>query len=117
MKPVDYFATHAVFRFDDFASAHRKGDVRRPATSLAALKQHVHAGNLLRIRRGLYAVVPRGQTPETVAVDPYVVASLLAPDGTPAWSGASNTERERYMFISSSATKAYGDGTPGKTLW
>ena len=41
----------------------------------------------------------------------------VAPDGTPAWSGASNTERERYMFVSSSATKAYGDGTPGKTLW
>ena len=43
--------------------------------------------------------------------------SRVAPDGTPAWSAASNTERERYMFISSSATKAYGDGTPGKTLW
>jgi hypothetical protein len=78
MKPVDYFATHSVFRFEDFAAAHREGDACSPTASMDALKQHVRAGHLLRVRRGLYAVVPRGQTPATVAVDPYVLATLLA---------------------------------------
>ena len=35
MKPVDSFATHPVFRFDDFASAHREGDARKPTASKA----------------------------------------------------------------------------------
>jgi predicted transcriptional regulator of viral defense system len=48
----------------------------------------VRAGNLLHVRRGLYAVVPHGQTPETVVVDPYVLASLLAPDAVVAYHGA-----------------------------
>jgi predicted transcriptional regulator of viral defense system len=88
MKPVDYFATHTMFRFEDFASAHREGGARTPAASQAPLKQHVRAGHLLRLRRGLYAVVPRSQTPESVVVDPYVLASLLAPDAVVAYHGA-----------------------------
>ena len=88
MKPVDYFATHAVFRFEDFVSAHQAGGGRKASASMATLKQHVRAGNLLRVRRGLYAVVPRGQTPETVRVDPYVLATHLAPDAVVAYHGA-----------------------------
>ena len=58
MKPVDYFATHPLFRFEDFASAHREGEARKPVASQAVLRQHVRAGHLLHVRRGLYAVVP-----------------------------------------------------------
>jgi predicted transcriptional regulator of viral defense system len=88
MKPVDYFATHPVFRFEDFASAHQDGGACKAATSVAALKQHVRSGNLLRMQRGLYAVVPPGQTPDTLSVDPYVLATRLAPDAVVAYHGA-----------------------------
>jgi predicted transcriptional regulator of viral defense system len=88
MKPVDYFATHPIFRFEDFAAAHREGSDAKPATSLAVVKQHVRAGNLLRVRRGLYVVVPRGQTPGTVGVDPCVLASRAAPDAVVAYRSA-----------------------------
>jgi len=88
MKPVDYFATHPVFRFDEFTADHREGGDRKPATSLAVLKQHVRAGNLLHVRRGLYVTVPRGQTPDTDAVDPYVLASHLTADAVVAYHGA-----------------------------
>ena len=88
MKPLDYFAAHPVFRFGDFASAHRIGKARNPASSLSALKHHIRAGNLLRIRRGLYAVVPRGMTPDSLMVDPYVLASRLTPDAVVAYHGA-----------------------------
>jgi len=33
MKPVDYFATNPMFRFEDFVSAHRKGEARKPEAS------------------------------------------------------------------------------------
>jgi hypothetical protein len=45
------------------------------------------------------------------------VLSRIAPQGTPGWSAASSTERERYMFLSQESTRAYSDGTPGKTVF
>ena len=80
MKPVDYFSTHPLFRFEDFATAHREGDARKPAASQAVLRQHLRAGHLLHVRRGLYAVVPRGTLAETLQIDPFLLASRLAPD-------------------------------------
>jgi hypothetical protein len=43
--------------------------------------------------------------------------SRIAPDGTPAWPGASQAERDQYMFVADDTTKQYSDGTPGKTIW
>jgi predicted transcriptional regulator of viral defense system len=88
MKPLDYFAAHPVFRLEDFAVAHRAGRRLKPGSTLAAVKQHVRAGNLLRVRRGLYAVVPRGQSARDSVVDPYLVASNAAPDAVVAYHGA-----------------------------
>jgi len=88
MKPLDYFASHPVFRFEEFAAAHQAGQTLKPESSLAAVKQHVRAGTLLRVRRGLYAVVPRGQTPDDAVVDPYLLASNAAPDAVVAHHGA-----------------------------
>jgi hypothetical protein len=62
------FVTHPLFRFEDFASAHREGEARKPAASQAVLRQHVRAGHLLHVRRGLYAVVPRGTLAENLQV-------------------------------------------------
>jgi predicted transcriptional regulator of viral defense system len=113
MKPVDYFATHAMFRFEDFASWHREGNGRKPTTSFAVLKQHVRAGNLLRVRRGLYAVVPRGLTPETLVVDPYVLASHLAPDGVVGYHaalqfhGKAHSVSRRYAFLTRTRVKPF----------
>ena len=113
MKPIDYFATHPVFRFEDFASSHREGGERKPETSLAVLKQHVRAGHLLRVRRGLYAVVPRGHTPETVAVDPYVLASHMAKDAVVAFHGAlqfhgkAHSISRRYPFLTCTRAKPF----------
>jgi predicted transcriptional regulator of viral defense system len=88
MKPVDYFATQPVFRFEDFASAHQEGKALRSTASKAALRQHVQAGHLLHVRRGLYAVVPRGVAPESLQIDPFLLASRLAPDAAIAYHAA-----------------------------
>jgi len=114
MKPVDYFATHPLFRFEEFVSAHQDGGACKPTASLAALKQHVRAGNLLRVHRGVYAVVPRGQNPETLIVDPYLLASHLAPDAVVAYHGAlqfhgkAHSLSHRVPFLTCTKVKPFG---------
>jgi len=88
IKPLDYFSLHPVFRLENFTVAHQAGEGLKPDSSLAAVKQHIRTGNLLRVRRKVYAVVPRGQTPDSMVVDPYVIASNLAPDAVVAYHGA-----------------------------
>lgn len=84
VKPTDFFARHPVFRFDEFAAAHAGGGRRSRQTTASVLKQHVAAGRLRHLRRGLYATVPAGADPATHAVDPYLVATQLADDAVVA---------------------------------
>jgi predicted transcriptional regulator of viral defense system len=112
MRPLDYFASHSVFRLEDFTAAHQAGKELKPGSSLASLKQHVRAGNLFRVRRGVYVVVPRGQTPDSVVVDPYVLASNLAPDAVVAYHGAlqfhgrAHSLTRRVPFLTATKTEA-----------
>jgi hypothetical protein len=43
--------------------------------------------------------------------------SRIAPDGSPAWPTASESQRGKYMFACAEATLAYSDGTEGKTIF
>jgi predicted transcriptional regulator of viral defense system len=88
MKPTDFFDKHPLFRHGEFVEAHTKSGRRSPQTSATVLKQHVAAGNLLHIRRGLYSVVPRGVEPRKLPVDPYLVASKLADDAVVSYHAA-----------------------------
>lgn len=88
MKPVNYFATHSVFRFEDFVFQHSRMGAHSVQASQAVLKQHVRSGNLLHLRRGLYAVVPRGESPETIQVDPFLIAGNMTADAVVAYHAA-----------------------------
>jgi predicted transcriptional regulator of viral defense system len=77
-----------VFRHEEFRAAHGKAQGRSAQSSAAVLRQHVAAGNLLRVRRGVYATVPRELSPEKVRVDPYLLATRLAPDSVVAYHAA-----------------------------
>src|SRR5688500_2214731 len=88
MKPTDFFARHPVFRFEEFRAAHQSAGRRSPQTTGSVLKQHVAAGNLLNVRRGLYARVPDGATAATFRVDPYLLASRLSEDAVIAYHAA-----------------------------
>lgn len=113
VKPLDYFATHPVFRLEDFAVAHQAGHRRRPSASLSIVKQHTRNGRLLRVRRGLYAVVPRGVSPQDLTIDPYVLATNLAPDAVVAYHGAlqlhgkAHSSTRRIPFITTTGTKSF----------
>ena len=88
MKPVNFFDSHPVFRHEEFVAAHTESGKRSAQTSASVLKQHAAAGNLIHVRRGLYATVPRGASPETLQVDPYLLATKLTEDAVVAYHAA-----------------------------
>lgn len=97
-KPVDFFNKHPVFRYEEFVAVHAGSGRRSLLTSASVLKQHVSAGNLLHVRRGLYAVVPRGVTPSMAPVDPYLLASKLVGDAVVACHAALQFHGKAYSL-------------------
>ncbi len=97
-RPVDFFARHPVFRHEEFLAAHGASGKRSPQTSASVLKQHLAAGHLLHLRRGLYATVPRGIPPGEAPVDPYLVVSKLAPDAVVAYHAALQFHGKAYSL-------------------
>ena len=88
MVVYPFFDAHPVFRHEEFVAFHAEERGRSSLTSQALLAQHVAAGHLLRVRRGLYATVPRGLKPEAVVVDPYLIATSLTEDGVVGYHAA-----------------------------
>ncbi len=52
------------------------------------LSYHLRRGNMIRVRRGIYATVPPGSDPQTYPVDPYLIAAKSAPDAVLAYHTA-----------------------------
>jgi len=80
MKHDAFFRKHPVFTGEDL-SRHlsSRGEVGG-RTQEALLAYHQKVGRVVRIRRGLYAVIPPGADTDTYPVDPFLVAAKLAPD-------------------------------------
>ena len=87
-KPTEFFARHSVFRHEEFVAVHSASGRRSRLTSASVLKQHVAAGNLLHVRRGLYATVPQGTSADNAQVDPYLLATKLTEDAVVAYHAA-----------------------------
>jgi predicted transcriptional regulator of viral defense system len=86
MRSVDFFATHPVFTRDDYVAA--RAQTRSPRTADSLLERHVASGRLIRVRRGLYASVPFGANALGFRVDPFLLATKLAPDATLGYHAA-----------------------------
>jgi predicted transcriptional regulator of viral defense system len=87
VRSIDFFEVHPIFGHAEFVVAHT-AEGRSPSTSNNLLANHLASGHLVRIRRGLYATVPRGVEASATAVDPYLVASKLANDAIVAYHAA-----------------------------
>ncbi len=78
---IDFFQTHPVFTVSEFKRHHAswgKAKGNRSADSLLAY--HVKTGHLINVKRGLYAVVPRGLGPKKYTPDPFLLASRMSSD-------------------------------------
>ncbi len=112
MRSLEYFETHPVFTHAEFLAAHTaKG--RSPSTSNNLLAKHLAAKRLLRVRRGLYATVPRGTDPAHAAVDPYLIASHLSEDAVVAYHaalqffGKTYSVWQRFHYLSARRAKSF----------
>lgn len=83
-----FLAKRPVFTLAEFEEWHRSRRARGPRAVEALLAYHVKSGNLLRLRKGLYATVPPGGDPSTLPVDPFLVAGKLTPDSILAYHTA-----------------------------
>jgi predicted transcriptional regulator of viral defense system len=112
MTALDFFATHPVFTRDEFARTRTSS----PRTVDSLLRQHVERGRLLRVRRGLYASVPFGASPDPGAVDPYLVASKAAPDAVIShhaalqFHGRAYSLWPRFTFLTAAASRPFSLG-------
>ena len=81
-----FFSAHTVFRRAEYAAAVG----RRPEDKVvtAMLTQHLRAGNLRRIARGVFASVPKHADAKTWSVDRFLAASRLRHGGTIAYHSA-----------------------------
>jgi predicted transcriptional regulator of viral defense system len=113
MKVQDFFNENPVFRHGSFVAFLESTGSRRPKTREALLSYHVKAGHLLRLRRGLYAVVPRGLTPEDCPVDPYLLAGHLTVDAVLShhsalqFHGKAYSVHHRFTYLSRNTRRSF----------
>jgi predicted transcriptional regulator of viral defense system len=101
----DFFAQHPVFTREEFVRELDPKHKRSLRTLETILSYHTRQGRLLRIRRGLYANVPRPMTAEALPIDPLLVIGKLAADCVIAYHSALehygkaySTHREHVAF-------------------
>ncbi len=108
----EFFASHPVFTSDEIARFYCGGEPRNLATLRVLLGRQRSRGRVLSVRRGVYAVVPVGIDAESAAVDPYLVASRLAPDAVLGYHtalelhGYAHSVFERYQFLTRTSARA-----------
>lgn len=98
MKSDHFFAQHPVFTRADFAAFCESTSPCRGRRADALLSYHTRTGRVLRVKRGLYVVVPPGIDPERAPVDGYLLASRMAEDAVLAYHTALELRSVAYSF-------------------
>jgi predicted transcriptional regulator of viral defense system len=80
MRLEKFFRQRPVFTNKEFAEFLEAKGQKNVRTQESTLEYHTKTGRLLRVRRGLYAVVPPGANPETYPIDPYLLAAKMTED-------------------------------------
>ena len=111
MKPAEFFSLHPVFTKAEFVSGTAAEKAVGSRTPDSVLAYHVRQERLLRVRRGLYAVVGPGAKPGTQPVDTFLVAAKLADDAVLAYHtalefhGKAYSVHERLTYLTASAAR------------
>jgi predicted transcriptional regulator of viral defense system len=81
-----FFSAHPVFRRDEYARAVGRKSTDRVVSAM--LRQHLKAGNIRRVARGVFAAVPAHGDAATWPTDRFLAASRLKPDAVIAYHSA-----------------------------
>lgn len=102
-----------MFTRAEFEAARAAAAKRSPRTTDSLLRRYVADGRLVRVRGGVYAVVPRGADAAAAPVDPYLVATKLSSDATLGYHaalqfwGKAYSVWQRFHFLTESSTRAF----------
>jgi len=99
MKLGDFFSRHEVFslsELDEFLS--KKGALKKVNRNVL-LSYYRQQGRIISVRRGLYAVVQPGMTPESTPLDPYLLAGKMTDDAVLAYHTALEFHGKAYSVF------------------
>jgi predicted transcriptional regulator of viral defense system len=111
MQVSGFLAQNPVFTSEQFREFQSRRGSGNASTRKSLLAHYERRHRITRVRRGVYAVVPSGSTPENAPVDPYLVASRLAPDAVLAYHtalsfhGRAHSVSQRFEFLTATATR------------
>ncbi|MDN3507234.1 MAG: hypothetical protein P0S96_08415 [Simkaniaceae bacterium] len=74
-----FFAQNQIFTLRELESSILPQELNKN-TLKNLLDYHLKKGHVIRIRKGLYYTIPKGSSLEEYPVDPYLIASKMAPD-------------------------------------
>ncbi len=107
----EFLPAHPVFTLAEFAEWYSSRRTTGDRTVEALLAYHVKSGHLVRIRKGLYAAVPRGSTAAGVPIDPFLVTGKLTPDAILAYhtalefQGKAHSPTREFFYLTSLAAR------------
>ena len=104
-----FFSANPVFRRAEYAAAVGRRTQDRVVTAMLA--QHLQAGNIQRIARGVFASVPKHADAATWSVDRFLAASRLRQGGTIAYHSA--LELHGYAYTEGHDVQVIAQGEPG----
>lgn len=104
-----FFSAHPVFRRAEYAAAVGRRSQDRIVTAM--LTQHLKAGNIRRIARGVFASVPKHADAEKWSVDRFLAASRLRHGGVIAYHSA--LELHGYAYTEGHEVQVIARGEPG----
>jgi len=112
MNIQPFFDTHPVFRYEEFAQF-MQGIQQLHASRRQQLNYHHKAGNLIHIRKFLYAVKPSSIKAEDFWIDPYLIAGKATTDAVLGYHTAlelhnlAYTTFEELTFITAQSSKSF----------
>ena len=80
IKHDTFFRRHPLFTREELAEHLSTGGHVGPRTQESLVGYHIRTGRLVRVRRGLFAVIPPEADSDTYPIDPFLVASKMTPD-------------------------------------
>jgi len=111
MKLQDFFSRHPVFTYEELVEFLVTEGSQNVKTRESILNHYTKTRRLVRARRGLYLTVPQGHTPEKCPVDPYLLASKMAPDSVLAYHtalelhGKAYSVHEEFLYLTRSRSR------------
>jgi predicted transcriptional regulator of viral defense system len=111
MRLEEFLSSHPVFTSEEFARFLRARGSLNESTHNSLLHHHLRQGRVVRVRRGLYATLPPGASPDTFSPDPFLVAAKFAPDAVLGYHtalefhGRAYSVHTRYTFLTATAVR------------